>query len=753
LGGEALMVRANLAGAAVAVDGGYWARLTEVVRPDFRVEVYFPDRADAVLGAGLCRVAVCQALAAKRGWCTTHGRELATATVSEEDFAATARPGPARRRAGTLACTVTGCPNRAGRSQLCGRHRSRWLGHGRPDLAAFVATTAPVAVDGPCLAAGCGRPGASSFGLCTGHARLWQSAGRPELAGFAATVRALAPVEPAYDFSGLPAGVRLELQYALQCRHDDAKARCHPNALVPTVVALRRLAHETTSLLDRPLAEWEPLIDRRWTARSRTTHPLAFLRFACDRLSLLADDSDEFAKDRWDLRRLGLHAPNDNSGRTIRFDDIAQPWLRRAVQHWVRLRLGRLAVTTVTGNAIHLRHFAAFLADRHPEVTRPGLLTRTVIEDYLVFVARPAGEPPATKLVSSLGMFLDDCRRFDWLPLAEAVRVYRDDFAKKPQPLPRALDETVMAQLEDPANLARLADDGTAAVVIIMMRTGLRAGDAVKLPADPLTFDAGGAPYLRFFMTKLRKDHRLPVDDAVVAAVRAQQAHVRFRWPAGSPWLFPRLRANSDGRAHYATCTIQARLRRWIDDCGIVDGAGRPLSLTSHQFRHTLGTRMINQGVPQHVVQELLGHESAEMTAHYARLHDSTLRAAFDAYSRARVDVAGRVVVYNPEGDTAAGEWMKERLGRAKQTLPNGFCGRPLQQECPHPNACLTCPDFLTDVTFVDLHRGQRDRTRTLIATAEASGQFRLVEMNRKVEANLDTIIAALETLEDGDAG
>ena len=195
-------------------------------------------------------------------------------------------------------------------------------------------------------------------------------------------------------------------------------------------------------------------------------------------------------------------------------------------------------------------------------------------------------------------MFVDDCRRFDWLPLPEAVRVYRDDFAKKPKPMPRALDESVMVQLEDPANLARLPDDGTRSVVIIMMRTGLRAGDAVRLSAYPLTFDAGGAPYLRFFLTKLHKDHRLPVDTVVVEAVRAQQAHVAFAFPAGSPWLFPRLTANTDGRAHYAVCTGQTRLRRWIGDCGIVDGAGAPVDLTSHQVRHTLGTRMIDQGVP-----------------------------------------------------------------------------------------------------------------------------------------------------------
>ncbi|MGP8207417.1 MAG: tyrosine-type recombinase/integrase [Acidimicrobiales bacterium] len=32
----------------------------------------------------------------------------------------------------------------------------------------------------------------------------------------------------------------------------------------------------------------------------------------------------------------------------------------------------------------------------------------------------------------------------------------------------------------------------------------------------------------------------------------------------------------------------------------------------------TYGTRLINSGVPQHVVQKLLGHASPNMTGHYA---------------------------------------------------------------------------------------------------------------------------------------
>jgi hypothetical protein len=78
-----------------------------------------------------------------------------------------------------------------------------------------------------------------------------------------------------------------------------------------------------------------------------------------------------------------------------------------------------------------------------------------------------------------------------------------------------------------------------------------------------------------------------------------------------------------------------------------------------------------------------------------------------------------------------------------------------LQQTCPHPNACLTCPSFLTTIEFLPQHQEQLDRTDQLIAQAEADGRQRLVEMNTPVRINLLRIIDGLQTLEtevlDGD--
>jgi hypothetical protein len=169
--------------------------------------------------------------------------------------------------------------------------------------------------------------------------------------------------------------------------------------------------------------------------------------------------------------------------------------------------------------------------------------------------------------------------------------------------------------------------------------------------------------------------------------------------------------------------------------------------VTAHQFRHTVGTRMINNEVPIDTVQRMLDHASPEMTARYATIKDQTLRREWERDQK-RINIRGEVIHLDPDGPLSDATWAKENLARAKQTLPNGYCGLPLQQTCPHPNACLTCDNFLTTTAFLPHHREQLQRTDELIAKAEADGRQRLVAMNTPVRVNLLRIIEGLETLE-----
>ena len=214
-----------------------------------------------------------------------------------------------------------------------------------------------------------------------------------------------------------------------------------------------------------------------------------------------------------------------------------------------------------------------------------------------------------------------------------------------------------------------------------------------------------------------------------VADLLPDREAVMARYPQAG-CLLPRATRNLDGRLPFSPATFRGQLTEWLRACDIRDELGRPVHVTPHQWRHTFGTRLINSQVPQETVRRLLDHSSHQMTAHYARLSDQTIR---EQWERARkVGISGEELPAET-GPLAEAAWMKNNLSRAKMALPNGYCALPLQQRCEYANACLTCPVFVTTAEFLPQHRRQLAQTRALISQAEQRGQQRLAEMNRKV--------------------
>jgi hypothetical protein len=68
-------------------------------------------------------------------------------------------------------------------------------------------------------------------------------------------------------------------------------------------------------------------------------------------------------------------------------------------------------------------------------------------------------------------------------------------------------------------------------------------------------------------------------------------------------------------------------LNIWAVKCDIRDCNGNPWRFQSHQFRHTIGMRLINEDVPLDVISRLLGHRSLEMTRRHAQKRAAQLRA------------------------------------------------------------------------------------------------------------------------------
>ena len=539
-------------------------------------------------------------------------------------------------------CAVTGCGRSAWARDLCGAHHQRWANHAKPDLGEFKESAAAVAV----------------------------GAGSENVDGF--------------DLSALAVGARMEVAYVLQCRHDDRTVRVPPS----TVRHLVGLVADSGagSLLDRPLEDW---LDEVRSHRRRDPSPvIGLIRYAYRRLSDLGgiDIEAEYASDVWVASRLGIKVTR--SPAQTRFDTIDQPWLRAAVKRWARLRLGSgKTFTSVHVDVRAMLWFSRFLARRDPRASDEAVVTRDALESYLVWVAAShLAAHTSSTYITCLRVFLDACRRHGWLPrLPATAAIYHDDLPSRPRPLPRFIPEFVMAQLEDPERLAMLPDATTRALVIVITQTGLRANDACSLPFNPIIEDSARWRCLRYLNTKMAAEQLVPLSAAAAEAIRAQQTHLLHRWPDAVPVLFPAPRSNPDATRPFSYATLRGRLARRQHDIDLRDDTGQPVRVTAHQFRHTLGTRLINTGVPQHVIQRLLGHASPQMTARYAALCDTTVRAAFDDYCQQRVNLTGEHIAYDPDALTAQAEWTTHNMTRVHTSLPNGLLRTPTTTALPPP--------------------------------------------------------------------
>lgn len=712
----------------------------EVVRPEFRGEVFRPARDDAVFVRGQCRLANCPNAAgySSRGICASHYQRWLRTRGEGGDFEAwlAAEDERLARQAGAVApaCAVVGCNRSTSYRRLCQRHVPRWEAAGRPLLASwltgFVYTPTP---DGErdCMFPGCPRwTDGPANPFCHHHYGRWKVAGRPGLDTWQAQLaeNATARQVPPINLRRLSRQLRLEVQYGLQCRHDEANKRTVAGAVT---IAVKRLADSgVASILDLDEDGWRTLFGtNRRVYAGRRVYASVSLKFVLDtrirlqRLLIAADPwADQYPRDTWDLRLLGITTAGL---RYLRFAGIPQPWLRELARRWCRWRLARgLSVDTVHGNLLGLTSFAAHLASHTHAAGGPATLTREAIEAWLAG-GRPAGH------IGGLGVFLRDVHRHGWAPGLPGNAMVFDDYPAKPASNPRWISEHLMRQLESEQNLALFGNDDARLVLRILINCGLRLKDARQLPLDCVVRDDAGAPYLAWINHKIR--HRVaffPLSEDLAGRIAAQQQAVRDRFPQGCRWLFPAVKVNLDGARPMPDISFRDYLNTWLRRIQLVDEHGQPARVTAHQFRHTLGTRLINANVPQHVVQQLLDHMSPQMTAVYARLHNKTVRAHWENAVKVNADgQAATIPAGHPLADAA---WTRLSMVRAKVTLPNGYCGAPVQTDCEYANPCLDCQFFITTADFLDQHRRQRDETARLIDDAQRTGLARIAERNQR---------------------
>jgi len=263
-----------------------------------------------------------------------------------------------------------------------------------------------------------------------------------------------------------------------------------------------------------------------------------------------------------------------------------------------------LASATVEG---YLLVAAVLLAALPDEVALERLSGELVIE-FVLRECRARSVESSKTLVCGLRSLLRFlfAKGYTERSLAEAVPTV----ARRRQRLPRGLDARAVAALLSSCDRRTAVGRRDYAIVLLLVRLGLRSCEVAALTLEDLDWRAGE---LRVWTGKGRRVDRLPLPADVGAAIAGYLRHGRPRHQSRA--VFLRVRAPRAGLSANGIKQVvrHACGRAGLPECG------------AHRLRHTVASELLRAGAPLEEIAQLLRHRDVTTTAIYASVDRSAL--------------------------------------------------------------------------------------------------------------------------------
>lgn len=294
--------------------------------------------------------------------------------------------------------------------------------------------------------------------------------------------------------------------------------------------------------------------------------------------------------------------------------------------------------------------------------------------------------------------------------------------------------------------------------IIIFESTGIRRGDLLRLTTDCIkTHPISGYTIQWFDHKNLRQREPMPVRSECAMAIESlAEVTKELREQADNSikdYLFIH-RVKTGKQAKKIVLMNYDLIGRWLDEFimrnNILDSAGNPYNLTSHQFRRTLGTDMLSKGTNITVIQQVLGHADPSTTKlFYSDVKDKDRAEIFK-----QIGIIGNInqvdasVIDNP----VELEWFKANKDMGA-CMCDGYCTKPFidGQLCDRllkRRKCYTCSRYITTPEYLEAHRNHLKVLETQLEN-NIYGEHYAEHFKPTIEV-LKVIISRLEELQDG---
>lgn len=516
---------------------------------------------------------------------------------------------------------------------------------------------------------------------------------------------------------------------------------------------LNKYANNEITLMSKPLEKWLKLLtyhlksQDKWLGREENVltasqemktyqvndRSISVFRVIYKILKDLYDQRSEYEKDVWDLRVLGVDLNAAKKNYKLNFKKIKQQWLKKTAKKYSKYNLTINSVSNTRIKITALNHFSKFLTNSDNNIKDGSELNRKLVLDSIAYiVGLSLADSSKNNYVKCIKNFLEVCGKESWGNIVNKELISTEDIPQKPVKQPRFIPQDVLVQLNK--NIEYLSSD-IMRMVLIIQECGMRISDLCLMPFNCIEQDINGSWTLNYMQRKTKNENKIPISNKLANVIHEQQLETIKIKNDEPEYLF----YDEEGRI----ITVQRfsyKLNELAYSKNICDKNGEIYRFKPHQFRHTVGARMINQGIPQHIVQRYLGHETAHSTEVYAHIFNETMKKEYAKYKEKVVNVEGEF----SSPDSLNLQWLKDNI--FIQTLANGFCSLPVHlSECPHANSCLTCTHFRTTKSFLNQHIKQLNYTKEIIEEAKEAGWDRVEEMNKQIKNNLEKIISSLK--------
>lgn len=439
-----------------------------------------------------------------------------------------------------------------------------------------------------------------------------------------------------------------------------------------------------------------------------------------------------FKKDIWDLRYLYEEYPRHRkpSAFIVDFSYINNNNIKSTLKKYAINILATYKATSVVNMMERISHFIKTMQILYPNINSFNQLQRDIHVENIINNIDGSSNIRRLSLQTVKQMFnYMYINKWEDGPNTNSL-IISYDMPTKQKTLPRPIPPNIKLQLDEYLDTkiiplleknepTPIMDSAYWDFLIILRYSGRRFEDITHLLSDNtskdcLRYDLDGDPqmYIDHRIAKIPKDLVIPLahlnnyssfGNIVERAILRQKERVKNldSTSDGNLYLFREILKNNKGtnivdkndkimidviRHDIFNITLLNKVSEGIP---LLNTDGSIHQISTHQFRHTVATEMIDAGVDIYAVKEFLGHSSIAMTEQYIKVYQQRLKKEFKE-KLSKTDATDIKNNLSEQEELYDNKWVKNKIIGVFE-LGDGCCEHPYKMpSCPHM-ACKTC--------------------------------------------------------------